>query len=111
MEGYVSYLQRKTGTTLISGNLITLLELKDLGCTISDDYSYSEGYTCANSNNAEWLVNGQWWWTRSADEDSRSKVWTVSTKGVLYSTYSRDDYSVVRPIITISKDVLNDSGE
>ena len=103
VNSYVSYLQTETGDTSITSNLITLAELKTLGCTINDDYSYTSGLTCANSSNAEWLVNGQYWWTRSANTASSGGVWSVHPDGYLYSTGYYNTFYGVRPVITISK--------
>ena len=103
----VTYLQGETGDTTLSGNLITLTELKGLGCTINDDYSHMSGLTCANSSYKTWLVNGQYWWTRSALSSNSTYVWFVHPDDHLYSI----DYFVsngVRPVITISKEALKD---
>ena len=100
---YITYLQSETGSSSIIGNLITLAQLKALGCTINDDYSYTSGLTCANSSNASWLVNGQYWWTRSAYAVNSTGVWIVDTSGVLSANYYYSTYSGVRPVITISK--------
>ena len=76
---YVSYLKRETGDSTIRGTLITLIEMKNFGCTISDDYSYtSEILTCENSEYVDWLVNGQNWWTRSAYANSSWYVWLAN---------------------------------
>lgn len=100
---YVSYLKEETGDTSISGDLITMTELGNLGCTISDDYSYNSDSTCANTSNASWLVNGQKWWTRSADAAYVNRVWYVHTDGHLTSTHSSNGSRGVRPVITIDK--------
>ena len=106
VNNYVTYLQGVTGDTSLSGTLITLTELKSLGCTINDDYSNSSGHTCANSEYAEWLVNGDNWWTRSADPTSSNFVWFVYSNGGLnYNSYDGNEHGV-RPVITISKSVL-----
>ena len=104
---YVSYLQSETGSTSISGDLITVTELGNLGCTINDDYSYKAGLTltCANSEHANWLVNGQQWWTRSANTGYGSNVWYVHTDGRLDFNSSYINFGV-RPVITISKEDL-----
>ena len=99
---YVTYLQSETGSSSIAGNLITLAELKALGCTINDDYSYSDGLTCANSSNASWLLNGQSWWTRSAYAVYGNNVWIVFSDDSLRTTDYRTTRGV-RPVITISK--------
>ena len=104
---YVSYLQSKTGSTSIAGNLITLAELKALGCTINDDYTYTSGLTCVNSEHANWLVNGQNWWTRSAYPDSSYGVWRVRTSGVLVGDDYSNTNSGVRPVITVSKSAFS----
>ena len=101
---YVTYLQGETGDTTLSGNLITLTELKSLGCTIQDDYSYTGNETCANSKYISWLSNGGSTWTRSAVSNEANHVWVL---GVI--NLEKDPLHAgegIRPIITISKDVL-----
>ena len=107
VNNYVAYLQGETGDSTLSGTLITVAELGDLGCTVPSDYAWgSGGWTCANSDNAEWLVNGQYWWTRSADPDDSNLVWYVNGDGGLSSNGYFSGYYGVRPVITISKSAL-----
>ena len=108
VNAYVSYLQGEIGDSTIIGTLITLAELKELGCTILEDYSRTAGFTCANSDNADWLVNETFWWTRSAVSDDPGYVWRVNILGELGDViYHIADYGGVRPVITISKEALN----
>ena len=107
---YVSYLIGETGDSNLTGTLITLAELKGLGCTINDDYSYTTGLTCANSKHKSWLVNGKYWWTRSAESTNSNDIWIVCKSGTLsYDNYGSrygSGYVSVRPVITISKSIL-----
>ena len=105
VNNYVTYLKGETGDSTLSGTLITLAELKSLGCTINDDYSFTSGLTCANSENAYWLVNGQYWWTRSARAGNSELIWCVTNGGYLGIDYYDSDRGV-RPVITISKEAL-----
>ena len=104
---YVSYLQGETGDTTLSGSLITLAELGNLGCTVPTDYACgSGGWTCTGSEHSNWLINGQYWWTRSANSDYSFLIWLMYDDGSLYdSDYFSNGYGV-RPVITISKSVL-----
>ena len=104
VNNYVAYLKGETGDSTLSGTLITVAELGDLGCTVPSDYTDMEEATCANSENAEWLVNGQSWWTRSAYADFLNHVWYVDAVGGLDNYYSFS-YGV-RPVITISKSAI-----
>ena len=111
VNNYVSYLQTETGDSTITGDLITLAQLSDLGCTVPSDYAYvsdSSARTCANSDNAEWLVNGQRWWTRSAYADSSfsNGVWFMYAAGGV-GCVGYGNNSGVRPVITLSKSALN----
>jgi hypothetical protein len=99
---YVSYLINETGDSNLTCDLITLAELKSLGCTINDDYSITWSETCKNSEHSSWLVNGQFWWTRSAYPYDSRYVWLVSETGSLYLN-DYYNYRSVRPVITISK--------
>jgi surface protein len=110
LAGYVGYLRQITKNYSISGNLISLQDLKSLGCTISEDYSTGEGFTCAQSPYKSWLVNNQWWWTRSASSSTSSKVWLMQSDGTLvdYSYYYyRNHGAGTRPVITKSKNPSN----
>ena len=106
VNNYVTYLKEITGDNNLSATLITLSQLKELGCTINDDYSYTKGLTCANSEHSAWLVNEQGWWTRSATSVNANLIWLVEDGGdFLVFSYSHE--CGVRPLITISKDALS----
>ena len=104
---YVTFLQSETGDTTITGNLITLAELGTLGCTINEDYSYSDGLTCVKSSNASWLLNEQNWWIRSALPNDSIGVWWMNDNGNLYNYTFTNVYKGIRPTITISKETLD----
>ena len=105
VNSYVSYLKNEIGDSKISGNLITLKELKLLGCSIKDDYTYISGLTCANSMHKSWLVNNQSWWTRSVNSPYSNDVWMMRADASLHS--DNNDYKYgIRPVITISKYIL-----
>lgn len=109
INNYVTYLIEQTKDSNLTGNLISLTELKNLGCTIKDDYSYDSNLTCVNSQYASWVVSVQDYWTRSAHSGRSGDVWTVWAGGSLfYNEYDCDDGGSfsIRPIITISKSVL-----
>ena len=77
---------------------------------LNDDYSYTTGLTCANSKHKSWLVNGKYWWTRSAESTNSNDIWIVCKSGTLsYDNYGSrygSGYVSVRPVITISKSIL-----
>ena len=109
VNAYVEYLKTELGDDSVTGDLITLKELKTLGCRIQDDYTWTEDETCYSSPYKSWLINGQYWWTRSADSTNASCVWYVYFQGFL----SPDTYDIgfgVRPVITISKEALKNLG-
>ena len=108
VNDYVDYLKTQISATssgTLTGNIITMTELGELGCTISADYSSVSGLTCVNSTYASWIVNGQDYWTRSASTRYGDYVWYVNASGTLadYYFYARHG---VRPLITISKSLL-----
>ena len=78
LNNYVSYLQTELGDDSVTGDLITLKELKTLGCRIQDDYTWTGYETCYSSPYESWLINGQDWWTRSAHSTAASNVWHVN---------------------------------
>ena len=112
VNNYVLYLQTETGISSISGNLITLAQLKELGCTINDDYRRTSGLTCANSKHADWLITDQNWWTRSVVTSNSWNLWVVFSSirsGELF-IYDYSDGKIIRPVITISKSDLKSLG-
>ena len=109
VNNYVDYLKTETSareSDTLTGNLITVTELGELGCTISADYSDVTGLTCANSANASWIVNGQYYWTCSAGTSRSDYVWNVSTSGDLFDNSYYKQFRGVRPVITISKSLI-----
>ena len=104
---YISYLQSETDFDTITGDLITLTELGEIKCSISENYSYTDEETCINSPYFEWLINGLYW-TRSADADKENCIWVVAADGTL-KTISMNNFllkGTIRPVITVSKEDL-----
>ena len=108
LNNYIDYLKTEYNVDVV-GNIITLSELGILGCTIPSDYANdSGGWTCNNSQYSEWLVNNQYWWTRSAYSENAHYIWMVKGSGSLNADWydnSADDEIGVRPTITISKEL------
>ena len=65
---------------------------------------------------ADWMYNNNYWyWTNTPDTDSSSHVWIVGNVGELwdngvYGNGGYGGYGVVRPVITISKSVISNTG-
>ena len=116
---YVTYLQEETGETTLGGDLITLTELKKLGCTIQEDYSYTGKETCANSPYKSWLIINGTWWTRSDISSFNDSVYKVGFPGngdyaIFTQGIPEDNFAEIRPVITVSKEALenmNNSSE
>ena len=110
INAYVEYLEMYTGDLSITGNLITLRELGDLGCTVPADYAYGSGeWTCVDSPYIGWLNNGSSWWTRSVVTDSDYCLFLWD--GIYDGRMGRTCYvelSGVRPVITISKSTYDE---
>ena len=75
---------------------------------------YDPCHGCGYKENrikSSWMYNHNWWWwTMSSNEESTTNVWFVSTSDVLNDSYVDDrsgNTAVVRPVIVISKSVLN----
>lgn len=102
LNNYVSYLEAEYNID-VTGDLITISQLKELGCTMTEDYSFtsnSDERTCKNSPYQSWLINGHDWWTRSVR--SIDSIWYMGDKGN-FTIINYNSYVGVRPIITISK--------
>ena len=111
VNNYVTYLQGETGDTTLSGTLMTVADLKALGCTVNDDYTYdwaTENGTliCNNSPQASWLINGQTWWLRSASANNGGCAWYLGRTGKLGYEWITVNAAGIRPVITVSKDAL-----
>ncbi len=110
---YFNYLKEQTGANDLNVDLITLKELKNLGCTINDDYSYhgsDENSSCQDSEYFDWLFVGQYWWTKSAVNNDNIRVWTVLVDGLLVAVYNDLGFIEnvgIRPVVTISKNYIN----
>ena len=66
---------------------------------------------------ATWMYNNNYWYWTNTPYNSSSLVWFVFDNGGLYgngvyqfSVYGSDNYGVVRPVITISKSVISNTG-
>ena len=106
---YVSFLKQETKDTTITGTLITLSDLKGLGCSITDDNSGEGIDTCANSEHSEWLLKGQMFWTRSVFYNSDTRIMGVVVDGTIYTGFYDGIGGGVRPVITISKAALEET--
>jgi surface protein len=105
VNAYVTYLKEETAVENLYGDLITLSELKALECLIPENYGSGTSKSCADSSYVDWLVNGQSWWTHSANADSPDIIWNVGATGYL-SQHGNIFSHGVRPTITISKEAL-----
>lgn len=104
---YVAFLENLVGDNNISGNLITLKELNDLGCDVPLD-NKADGvsqYDCLDSEHIDWLANGQMWWTRSSSTGNPDKIWRSTDEGIFYTSSYNIPFPV-RPTITISKETI-----
>ena len=114
VNNYVNYLKTELGASVsdtLTGNLITVTELIELGCTMNADYtepSNASQKTCENSDKASWIINGQEYWTRSVNKSAPDLVWIVNTDGKFNSyCYFCNISCGIRPVITISKTLLS----
>ena len=78
--------------------------LKDLDCDIN--FTRDGSLSCENTKYKSWLINDQYWWTKTAGFDSIRTVFLVGRTGILYSSVSDLDNVGIRPVITISKESL-----
>ena len=113
INNYVAYLKETTNDMSLTGTLMTLGDLKNLGCTINDDYTFDYAtenglLTCADSAQASWLINGQTWWLRSASANNGGCAWYLGGSGRLGYEWTTFSAAGIRPVITISKNVLKD---
>ena len=79
---YTNYIKELTKEDNITGDLITVKQLKSLGCTIqATNYTFSDGDTCTDSPYADWLVeNYSSYWTKSAWSNDEYTLAIVTEK-------------------------------
>lgn len=111
VNSYVSFLRSQLGITNVYGDLITLKQLKGLGCDVTDDYSMTmDGMRCNNSANLYFLENSQNWWTRSVFS---SEYIYYGVPGVSFNYGYDYGYSYpsagIRPVITIPINVAREN--
>ena len=110
MSGYIEKLKTETGDSTLKGNLPTLKDFAALGCRINSDYTWNENpasRTCANSSYKNWIAGTHKYWLRSAVSGTEDEVWVVDTNGyIIKQKYGQEAY--VRPVITMSKDILKE---
>lgn len=79
LNEYGTYLKTVTGDNSLVSDLITVNQLRSLGCIVeSTDYSPTDGDTCGSSPYL-WLLDDTWWWTKSAWNFSNS--WYPGNEG------------------------------
>lgn len=115
VNGYVQYLQSVTGDESLTGDLISLTQLKKLGCTVPDNYYYeyvddltgTNYYDCSSSPNDYFLINGQDWWTKSINSAANQEIWIIESTGIASAFYKVGAGGGIRPTITVSKEALS----
>ena len=103
VDNYVEFLNESMNVSSVVGNLITLKELKTLGCVIDDNYM-SSTMTCIGSEYSDWLINNQYWVTRSADCQYSNDYFAVFYDGNIESS-DVSGRGGIRPVITIPIDL------
>ena len=108
---YIKFIKKEIDNVEVKGDLITLEQLGALGCSYPETYFYDTDSTrnrlsCDSSENFSWLINGKYWWTKSAMSNKSDGIWEVTDDGnsvfmlgdVYNSFYANNS---VRPTITI----------
>ena len=107
LANYKEYINSIISDEITEINVITLDDLKRLGCSVPFDATYSSGYNCDNSKYKSIIVNKQYYWTRTPESTSSDDIWYISISGGLSDV--RYNYAIagIRPIIKISKEILD----
>ncbi len=107
------FLESETGDENITGDLMSLNDLKKLGCTVPDNYYLNlnnspstTAYNCNNSPYSSTLINGQSIWTKSVNSYSSQEIWYLGQYGELSTGNKTGLSGGIRPVITISKETL-----
>ena len=120
VNGYVEYLKELTGYNDISGDLISVSQLGELGCDIPLDYSFNSdlNYSCYDSKYESWLIDdfmSDYWWTKSAVSNKVDNVWYFNYDSLYFHVGYRATTSIgymylptVRPVIIIPKETYDD---
>lgn len=102
INNYGLYLKGIMEDSLIKLDLVSMTELKAIGCKINDDYTYTQDLTCATSPLADKLINGHYWWLRSAFAQEESRVFIATDQGKLVYGGGCWFQNGVRPIVIVS---------
>ena len=117
VNGYVEYLKELTGYNNISGDLISVSQLGELGCNIPLDYSFNSdlNYSCYDSKYESWLIDdfmSDYWWTKSAVSNKVDNVWYFNYDSLYFHVGYRATTSIgymyvptVRPVITVDRSI------
>ncbi len=107
INNYGVYLKEMMKDSLIKLDLVSMNELKAIGCKINDDYTYTQDLTCTTSPLADKLINGHYWWLRSAYAQESSRVFIATDKGKLSYGGGCWFQNGVRPIVIVSTSLFN----
>ena len=69
-------------------------------------YNYFSGVNCNDSIYADWIVNGQSWWTKSAYPHTDIDLWKVEIDGRLNGN-RHSSANTIRPVVVVSKKVFD----
>ena len=104
INGYVEYLKQLTGDNTITGDLINLPRLLELGCDMTS-------YTCSTSPYVDWLNLGyeELWYTKTGEKTGQGIVYSVKEDFLFQAVtiIGHAEAGAIRPVITISRDTLN----
>lgn len=108
VNGYLTYISDILNDNNVSSDLVSLTQLKKLGCKTTDDYQYLSDLTCVHSPHHSWLINGQEWWTKSANYEYNYMIFTFDDDGTIDNMNAKYISLGVRPLIKVSKNTLNE---
>ena len=104
IDEYVDYLKNLTGDNTITGDLINLPRLLELGCDMTS-------HSCSTSPYVSWINLGvdKMWWTKTGIDWDYGNVYSVREDNIFdtVTSFGHSEQASVRPIITISRDTLN----
>ena len=107
LNGYKDYLINVSGISEYDVDLITFGELSSLGCDGTSDYAFKFDLTCENSGYADWLLNGQMWWTKSTSTGTSKYLWIIKPAGTCWTVTPNTGNVGFRPVVTVPMNLLN----
>ena len=106
LASYKNYLNNRYNNTIMYTSFLTIDEAEELGCVEKNEGDI--GRSCTESN-YEWLYSTDYWIKGLVHDDLNNRTLNraVTNYGMIIGDVDNDEDHGVRPVITVTKSVLN----